>query len=112
MAVGIRTDPHVRPGGRNDERLDALEYGRTRNRASVRIDIAHALVAADATDAGEHTIVNVMKLRERRGRDGVERGSFRNAPSDEAQRVFDAPFVAGEPRPRRRKRRRPSCAPT
>ena len=109
---GIWTDPHVGPRGRNRERLDSLEYLRVGDRASVRLDVTHARLAADAADAGQHAIVDVMQLRDRRGRDGIDLGRFRDPAADETERVRDASLVARDVPPRRRKRRRQSCTRT
>jgi hypothetical protein len=52
VAVGLRADPDIGPGRGNHERLDALERGFVRDRLALGREVAEAILARFAPDAG------------------------------------------------------------
>jgi hypothetical protein len=62
VAVGVGTDPHVRPRRRDHDRSDSLELGAIGNRAAVGSDVAKSVPPPDPADAGRAVVVDVAKV--------------------------------------------------
>jgi hypothetical protein len=62
VAVGVGTDPHVRPRRRDDDRSDSLELGAVGNRAAVGSDVPKPVTAPEPADAGCTVVVDVAKV--------------------------------------------------
>src|ERR1019366_4840336 len=52
MAIGARTDPDIRPGGRDDEGFDAAKSLLISDQFALRIEVAKAFAKGLARDAG------------------------------------------------------------
>src|SRR4051794_25726782 len=52
MALGVRTDPYVLPGGRYHQRLNPAKNRRVPNQFSLRIVIPEAFPGTNSRDAG------------------------------------------------------------
>ena len=67
VAVGVGTDPHVRPRRRDDDRSDALELGAIGNRAAVGSDVAKTVLTPEPADAGRALVVDMAEVDLLRG---------------------------------------------
>ena len=80
MSVGGWTNPHIRPGGRYDKRLDAAQNGGIGDPFALRIDIDEALARSSSPNGGP-VVADISQAAEVRRRDIEGKGVSWNQAS-------------------------------